>query len=61
VVGLFPEWFAPFQLDWPQNTHPTGFVMNDDGGRRRVIVGVQSSAQRARHLCFLLLDRLLLH
>lgn len=25
-LGLFPEWFAPQQIDWPENTHLTGFI-----------------------------------
>jgi rhamnosyltransferase subunit B len=29
VIGLFPEWFAPLQPDWPQNLHLTGFVLYD--------------------------------
>jgi rhamnosyltransferase subunit B len=33
VLGLFPEWFAPPQPDWPPNTHLTGFVLHDDDGR----------------------------
>jgi len=33
VIGLFPEWFASPQPDWPQNTHLTGFVMHDDAAR----------------------------
>lgn len=32
VLGLFPEWYAPAQPDWPANTHLTGFVLHDDGG-----------------------------
>ncbi len=32
VLGLFPEWFAPPQADWPRNTHLTGFILHDDGG-----------------------------
>ncbi|MFZ1054043.1 MAG: nucleotide disphospho-sugar-binding domain-containing protein [Opitutaceae bacterium] len=32
VLGLFPEWFAPPQADWPANTHLTGFVLHDQGG-----------------------------
>ena len=32
VLGLFPEWYAPLQPDWPANTHLTGFVLHDDGG-----------------------------
>ncbi|MBV8832927.1 MAG: glycosyltransferase family 1 protein [Acidobacteriaceae bacterium] len=27
VLGLFPEWFAAPQPDWPPNVHLTGFVM----------------------------------
>jgi rhamnosyltransferase subunit B len=33
VLGLFPEWFAAPQPDWPPNTHLTGFVLHDDDGR----------------------------
>jgi rhamnosyltransferase subunit B len=25
-LGLFPDWFAPPQRDWPENTHLTGFI-----------------------------------
>jgi rhamnosyltransferase subunit B len=32
VIGLFPEWFAPLQPDWPSHTHLTGFVLYDAGG-----------------------------
>jgi rhamnosyltransferase subunit B len=32
VLGLFPEWFAPPQPDWPPNTHLTGFILHDDWG-----------------------------
>jgi len=31
VIGLFPEWFAPAQPDWPHNTHLAGFVLHDGG------------------------------
>lgn len=30
VIGLFPEWFAPPQQDWPENTELTGFIGNPD-------------------------------
>jgi rhamnosyltransferase subunit B len=33
VLGLFPEWFAAPQVDWPGNTHLTGFILHDDGGK----------------------------
>jgi rhamnosyltransferase subunit B len=33
VLGLFPDWFAPPQPDWPANTHLTGFVLHDAGGK----------------------------
>jgi rhamnosyltransferase subunit B len=29
VLGLFPEWFAAPQPDWPLNVHLTGFVMDE--------------------------------
>jgi len=29
VLGLFPEWFALPQTDWPPNVHLTGFVMDE--------------------------------
>jgi rhamnosyltransferase subunit B len=32
VLGLFPEWFAAPQPDWPAHTHLTGFVLQDAGG-----------------------------
>jgi len=41
VVGLFPEWFAPPQPDWPGNTHLAGFVMHDDGERRSISADVE--------------------
>jgi len=34
VIGLFPDWFAPYQPDWPPNTHLTNFLLHDDGHRR---------------------------
>jgi len=35
VVGLFPDWFAPPQPDWPQHTALTGFVSHDSGAAER--------------------------
>lgn len=29
VLGLFPDWFAPIQPDWPAHTRLTGFVLHD--------------------------------
>jgi len=29
VIGLFPEWFAPIQPDWPKNTKLAGFVLHN--------------------------------
>lgn len=31
VIGLFPDWFAPPQPDWPVNTHVVGFPLWDAG------------------------------
>jgi len=30
VLGLFPEWFAPPQPDWPANVHLTSFPLWDE-------------------------------
>lgn len=30
VLGLFPEWFAAPQPDWPPETHVTGFPLYDE-------------------------------
>jgi rhamnosyltransferase subunit B len=32
VIGLFPEWFAAPQPDWPPHTHLVGFPLWDAGG-----------------------------
>src|SRR5688572_21447187 len=32
VVGLFPEWFAAPQPDWPPQTRLTGFPLYDERG-----------------------------
>jgi UDP:flavonoid glycosyltransferase YjiC (YdhE family) len=30
VIGLFPEWFAPIQPDWPAQTRLAGFPLYDE-------------------------------
>ena len=30
VIGLFPDWYAPPQADWPPNTRLTGFPLWDE-------------------------------
>jgi rhamnosyltransferase subunit B len=34
VIGLFPDWFATPQPDWPPHTHLTGFALQDAGGEQ---------------------------
>jgi rhamnosyltransferase subunit B len=34
VRGLFPEWYAPPQPDWPPNVHLTGFPLWDESVHR---------------------------
>ena len=31
VIGLFPDWYAPWQPDWPSKTRLAGFSMFDGG------------------------------
>ena len=41
VLGLFPDWFAPPQPDWPAKTHLTGFVLRDSGEQAPVAAEVE--------------------
>jgi rhamnosyltransferase subunit B len=36
VLGLFPDWFAPPQGDWPPNVSLTGFPQFDQGNLRSI-------------------------
>jgi UDP:flavonoid glycosyltransferase YjiC (YdhE family) len=37
VVGLFPDWFAPRQPDWPASLHLTGFPLYDESDQQQQI------------------------
>ncbi len=36
VIGLFPDWFAKPQTDWPKNTELTNFIFFDEPGKNPV-------------------------
>ena len=36
VIGLFPDWFAAPQPDWPPNVHLTGFPLYDESDAREI-------------------------
>jgi rhamnosyltransferase subunit B len=36
VLGMFNDWFAPVQPDWPPNLHLPGFVLYDAGSQKEV-------------------------
>lgn len=36
VIGLFPDWFAAAQPDWPRQLRLTGFPLYDEGDAHRV-------------------------
>jgi len=42
VIGLFPEWFAPIQRDWPPQLRLTGFPLYDEADAHAVDPGLQS-------------------
>lgn len=42
VIGLFPEWFAPPQPDWPANTFLTGFPLYDESDHQSLDPGLES-------------------
>lgn len=41
VLGLFPDWFAPPQPDWPPQTQLTGFPLYDAGAGAPLPQGLQ--------------------
>jgi rhamnosyltransferase subunit B len=41
VLGLFPDWFAPPQTDWPPNVTLTGFPLFDEAGFRSADVELE--------------------
>ena len=42
VLGLFPDWFAPPQVDWPPNVALTGFPLFDESEFRDVDTELKS-------------------
>ena len=42
VIGLFPDWYAPIQPDWPANTTLTGFVEYDTETGESLVPEVQA-------------------
>lgn len=36
VIGLFPEWYATPQPDWPPHVHLTGFPLYDESGSHEI-------------------------
>jgi rhamnosyltransferase subunit B len=40
VIGLFPDWFAPPQPDWPAALRVTGFPLYDESDRHAVSDGL---------------------
>jgi UDP:flavonoid glycosyltransferase YjiC (YdhE family) len=42
IIGLFPEWFAPPQPDWPPNTLLTGFPLWDESGVTESPLGLEA-------------------
>jgi UDP:flavonoid glycosyltransferase YjiC (YdhE family) len=42
VVGLFPDWFAPIQSDWPPQLRLTGFPLYDEPDEHALSPGLQA-------------------
>ncbi len=49
VLGLFPEWFAVPQLDWPRSTVLTGFPLYDDAGPSSLPTSMQTFLETHPH------------
>jgi len=46
VIGLFPEWFASIQPDWPPQLRLTGFPLYDDADETALGPGLQAFFDR---------------
>jgi len=46
VIGLFPEWFAPVQPDWPSQARFTGFPLYDEPDEHPFTPGLQAFLDR---------------
>ena len=46
VIGLFPEWFAPIQPDWPPQLRLTGFPLYDEPDEHVLSPGLQAFLDR---------------
>jgi UDP:flavonoid glycosyltransferase YjiC (YdhE family) len=46
VIGLFPEWFAPVQPDWPPQLRLTGFPLYDEPDNHAPSAGLQAFLDR---------------
>jgi UDP:flavonoid glycosyltransferase YjiC (YdhE family) len=46
VIGLFPEWFAPVQPDWPPQARFTGFPLYDEPDEHPFSPGLQAFLDR---------------
>ena len=42
VIGLFPEWFAPPQPDWPPQLRLTGFPLYDESDQHGLAPGLEA-------------------
>jgi len=42
TLGLFPEWYAPPQMDWPTSVRLTGFPLYDGAGTETTSDGVDA-------------------
>jgi rhamnosyltransferase subunit B len=46
VIGLFPEWFAPIQADWPPQLRLTGFPLYDEPDEQALTTGLRTFLDR---------------
>jgi UDP:flavonoid glycosyltransferase YjiC (YdhE family) len=46
VIGLFPEWFAPVQPDWPSQLRLTGFPLYDESEAHPLNTDLQAFLDR---------------
>ncbi|MCE9590959.1 MAG: glycosyltransferase [Planctomycetes bacterium] len=46
TLGMFPDWFAPIQPDWPASVRLTGFPLYDERGASDPLPGLEEFLQQ---------------
>ncbi len=52
IIGMFPEWFAPRQPDWPKHFEYAGFALANNAGLEKTPDDIYAFVQKNRPVIF---------